>query len=125
MLILGGPFSTGLSQTTVITKRVHKFQKNTKKPFSNILEQGFFCYFKGIIYAHNMRVFIIEVLLVSSKEVILNEIKKLNLPYEALSERQQKSLLASIAMKMIYEPLTKAVIECFKPFEKELNQSSK
>lgn len=61
----------------------------------------------------------------NSKELIMNEIKKQNLPYEALSERQQKALLASISMKMIYEPLPKAVKECFKPFEKELGQSLK
>lgn len=61
----------------------------------------------------------------SSKEKILKEIMKQGLPYDALTEKQQKALLASINMKMIYEPLAKAVIECFKPFEKSLNQQSK
>lgn len=57
-----------------------------------------------------------------SKEEILLEIKKQSLPFDDLTDRQQKALLASIHMKVIYEPLAKAVVECFRPFEKELKQ---
>lgn len=53
------------------------------------------------------------------KEAILAEIKKQGIPLDALSERQLKSLLASIAMKWIYEPLPDAVSKSYKILEKE------
>ncbi len=55
-----------------------------------------------------------------NREAILTEIKKQGIPLDALSERQQKSLLASIAMKWIYEPLPEAVAKSYKILEKEI-----
>lgn len=62
---------------------------------------------------------------VNSRESIISEIKKQGLPFDELTERQQKALLVNISMKMIYEPITKAVSDSFKPFEKELLRISK
>lgn len=54
-----------------------------------------------------------------NKEAMIAEIKKQGISFDALSERQQKSLLASIAMKWIYEPLPDAVAKSYKILEKE------
>lgn len=58
-----------------------------------------------------------------NREAIVAEIKKQGIPLDVLSERQQKSLLASIAMKWIYEPLPDAVSKAYKIFEKEVQSS--
>lgn len=55
-----------------------------------------------------------------SKEDILSEIKKQGIPLDALTERQQKSLFASISMKSIYEALPDAVHKSYKVIEKEI-----
>ncbi len=55
-----------------------------------------------------------------NRDAILLEIKKQGIPLDVLSERQQKSLLASIAMKWIYEPLPDAVSKSYKILEKEI-----
>lgn len=59
-----------------------------------------------------------------NREAILTEIKKQGIPLDALSERQQKSLLASIAMKWIYEPLPEAVSKSYKILEKDIQLNS-
>lgn len=60
-----------------------------------------------------------------NKEAILTEIKKQGISFDALTERQQKSLLASIAMKWIYESLPDAVSKSYKILEKEVQNATR
>ena len=58
-----------------------------------------------------------------NREAILMEIKKQDIPFDALSERQQKALLASVSMKCIYEPMPEAVSKSYKILEKDIQDA--
>lgn len=55
-----------------------------------------------------------------SKEAVIAEIQRLELPIDDLPEHELKALIVSARMKSVYEPLTDAVTKSYETIRKHL-----
>lgn len=60
-----------------------------------------------------------------TKEEVLAEIYRQELPFDQLSEQMQKSLIVSIRMKSVYDPLPEAVQKAYLAISKGFHDVSR